>query len=357
VSSISTRTALLTAAAGSAVGYAAFRALRRNHEADLRGRVTLITGGSRGLGLQLARDFADQGCKLAICARDAAELESARNDIAKRGAAIWSQVCDVRDPEQVAELVRGVIEHYGRLDILVANAGVIQVGPIEHMRLDDFKEAMDVMFWGVLYPIWSALPHMLERKSGRIVTITSIGGKVSVPHLVPYSCAKFAAVALSEGLQAELAPKGIKVYTILPGLMRTGSYLNALFKGRHTDEFRWFGLSSSAPGISMSVERASAQIMQTVRRGSSERILTTPAQLLARFHGAFPELSQAILNFVNRALLPSGAEGSEEKVSGKEVQGRMGPLFSALTALGKAAAARMNETAAQASPTPAKAGY
>lgn len=348
MSSISTRTALLTAAAGSAIGYAAFRALRRPDRSDLRGRVTLITGGSRGLGLQLARDFADQGCKLAICARDAAELESARDEIAKRGAQVWSQVCDVRDPDQVAELVHGVIEHYGRLDILVANAGIIQVGPIEHMRLEDFREAMDIMFWGVLYPIWSVLPHMLERKSGRIVTITSIGGKVSVPHLVPYSCAKFAAVALSEGLQAELAPKGIKVHTILPGLMRTGSYLNALFKGRHADEFRWFGLSSSTPGISMSVERASAQIIQTVRTGRSERVLTTPAQLLARFQGAFPELSQAILTFVNRAVLPSGEGGSEEKVSGKQVEGRMGPLFSILTALGKAAAARMNETTAKA---------
>jgi NAD(P)-dependent dehydrogenase (short-subunit alcohol dehydrogenase family) len=321
MSSSSTRTALLTAAAGSAIGYAAFRALRRHHESDLRGCVTLITGASRGLGLQLARDFADQGARLAICARDAVELESARDELAKHGARVWSRVCDVRDPDQVAELVQGVIEHYGRLDILVANAGVIQVGPIEHMRLDDFKEAMDVMFWGVLYPILSALPHMLERKSGRIVTITSVGGKVSVPHMIPYSCAKFAAVALSEGLQAELAPKGIKVHTILPGLMRTGSYLNALFKGRQADEFRWFGLNSSSPGISMSVERASAQIIQTVRTGKSERVLTTPAQLLTRFQGAFPELSQALLAFVNRALLPSGEGGSEEKVKGEQVEG------------------------------------
>src|SRR5690349_15380346 len=114
--SISTRTAVLTAAAGSALGYAALRALRRHDKSDLCGRVTLITGGSRGLGLQLARDFAGQGCKLAICARDAAELESARDEIAKRGAQVWSQVCDVRDPDQVAGLVQGVIDHYGRLD-------------------------------------------------------------------------------------------------------------------------------------------------------------------------------------------------------------------------------------------------
>lgn len=261
---------------------------------------------------------------------------------------MWSRPCDVGNRDQVEALVHDAIDHYDRLDILIANAGVIQVGPIDHMRLEDFEEAMRVMFWGVLYPIWSALPHMLRRGSGRIVTIASIGGKVSVPHLIPYSCAKFAAVALSEGLHAELAPKGIKVHTIIPGLMRTGSYLNAVFKGRPADEFRWFGLGSSTPGITISVERASAQIIETIRAGRPERVLTTAAQLLARFHGAFPELSQAILKLVSGMVLPSGEGGSANRISGKEAERRIGPLFSLVTALGRAAAARMNERAAEA---------
>ena len=348
MASVSTRNSLIAAATAAAAGVAAFQFYRRRSEISLRGRVTLITGGSRGLGLQMARDFAAEGCRIAICARDAEELRRAEEDIRGRGGEVWSAVCDVADRQQVDDLIRGVIEHYGRLDILVANAGTIQVGPVDQMQIEDFENAMNVMFWGVLYPIWAALPHMTERHRGRIVTITSIGGKVSVPHLLPYSCAKFAAVALSEGLRTELAPKGIKVHTIVPGLMRTGSHLNALFKGRHEEEFRWFGLGASMPGVSMSAERASAQIVDAVKRGRSERILSAPAQAFTRFHAAFPELSQAILAAVNKLLLPQSDGGSEELRRGKEVEGRLGRVFELLTALGRAAAARMNERPAQA---------
>jgi NAD(P)-dependent dehydrogenase (short-subunit alcohol dehydrogenase family) len=343
MASVSTRASLIAAATAATAGFAAFQLYRRRSELNLRGHVTLITGGSRGLGLQMARDFAAQGCRIAICARDADELWTAEEDVRARGGEVWSAVCDVSDRQQVEKLIGDVIDHYGRLDILVANAGTIQVGPVDQMRLEDFESAMNVMFWGVLYPVWSALPHMTQRHSGRIVTITSIGGKVSVPHLLPYSCAKFAAVALSEGLRAELAPKGIKVHTIVPGLMRTGSHVNAMFKGRHEDEFRWFGLSASMPGVSMSVKRASAQVVEAVRRGRSERVLSTPAQLLAKFHGAFPELSQAVLALVNRLMLPSSAGGSEELLAGKEVEGRLGRVFQLMTALGRAAAGRMNQ--------------
>jgi NAD(P)-dependent dehydrogenase (short-subunit alcohol dehydrogenase family) len=348
MAALSTRASVIGAATAAAAGLAAFEILRRRPRYDLRGGVVLVTGGSRGLGLQLARDFAAQDCRVAICARDPSELQTAEQDLRGRGAQVWSQVCDVADRTQVDNLVRGAIDHFGRVDILVANAGTIQVGPVEQMRLEDFETAMNVMFWGVLYPIWSVLPHMTGRRSGRIVTITSIGGKVSVPHLLPYSCAKFAAVALSEGLRTELEPKGVKVHTIVPGLMRTGSHLNAMFKGRHKDEFRWFGLSASLPGMSMSVERASAQIVAAVRQGRTERILSTQANLLARFNAVFPELSQAILAFVNRLLLPSAEGGSEDLLRGKEIEARLGRVFQFLTALGRTAAARMNERRAEA---------
>ena len=312
-------------------------------EEDLTGQVALITGGSRGLGLQLARDLAAQGCRLAICARDTEELERARVDLQQRGAEVWTEQCDVTQRDQVENFILGAIEHFGALDIVVANAGIIQVGPVETMRIEDFQEAMNVMFWGVFYTIWSALPYMYHRRSGKIVTITSIGGKISVPHLLPYSCAKFAAVALSEGLAAELSPLGIKVLTVIPGLMRTGSHLNAEFKGQHDLEYAWFGLGATLPGMSMKIERASSQIIRAMRTGQSHQILTLPAQFAARFHGAFPALSSALMNLVNR-ILPDAEGGSHDRVRGFDAERKLdSALHRTLTALGRSAAERMNE--------------
>lgn len=329
--------------AGAAAGAAAWLLFARPKE-NLRGRVVAITGGSRGLGLQLARDFAAGGCRLALCARSSEELDATRRELEKRGASVFTAQCDVGDRGQVEHFIHSVIAHYGGIDILVNNAGVIQVGPIESMKIEDFEQAMNTMFWGVLYPTWAALPHMLERGQGRIVTVTSLGGKVSIPHLVPYSCAKFAAVALSEGLRTELAPKGIQVLTVVPGLMRTGSFLNALFKGRQEQELGWFGVGASLPGLSMHVERASSQILSALRTGQSHAVLSAPAQVLARVHGAFPELTGALLSLVSQ-VLPSAEGGSRESVTGHEAERKLDlPVFRVLTSLGRMAASRMRES-------------
>ena len=194
----------------------------------------LITGGARGLGLALAREFVRVGCRLVLAARDAQELARARQDLTQRGAEVLAVPCDVTNQEQVR--VDQATQHFGRVDIVVNNAGIIQVDPMSTTTVEDFATALDVMFWGAFYPTLAVLPQMRARRSGHIVNITSIGGMVSVPHLLPYTCAKFAAVGLSEGLRAELGQEGIRVTTVVPGLMRTGSYVQARFQGQQECE-------------------------------------------------------------------------------------------------------------------------
>ena len=118
--------------------------------------------------------------------------------------------------------VKGALDRNGRIDVLINNAGIIQSGPVDNMTLDDYEDAMNTHFWGPLYMITKAVPHMREQGEGRIVNISSIGGRIAVPHLLPYSASKFALVGLSDGLRIELARDNIIVTTVCPGLMRTG---------------------------------------------------------------------------------------------------------------------------------------
>src|SRR5512133_386878 len=150
-------------------------------EADISGQVVLITGGSRGLGFLLAREFGFQGCRVAICARDEIELQRAKTDLERLGVNVLTVRCDVSDRARGERMGATVTRQWGGVDILVNNAGIIQVGPIEAMTVEDFEQAMGIMYWGVLYPTLAVLPQMRERHNGRIVNITSIGGKVSVP--------------------------------------------------------------------------------------------------------------------------------------------------------------------------------
>lgn len=333
---------LLGAGLGAALGAAAWYLNDRRY--SLKGQVALITGASRGLGLLLAEEFARQGCGVAICARDPEELGRARASLANRGARVLAAPCDVSDREQVQRLVGMTRSRFGQIDILCNVAGVIQVGPVQSMTAADFEEAMRVMFWGTVYPTLEVLPAMIEARHGRIVNITSIGGKVSIPHLIPYNCAKFAAVAFSEGLHAELSKYNVKVVTIVPGLMRTGFFLNAFFKGRQEREFNWFGMGATMPGISMNARRAARQIVSAARRGRREKVLSKPAQALALLHGTFPGLTAELMSLANSLLLPASEGGSSEKARGSDVKGRTA-VGRALAALGSRAAARLNQAA------------
>lgn len=334
------REALAWAAAGAGVLLAGRAVVRRLFGYNLRGKVVLITGGSRGLGLVMAREFAHEGARIVICARKVEELETARADLKARGAEVLAVPCDITDRAQVNEMVNTARDRFGRVDVLVNNAGVIQVGPVEVMTVADYEEAMKTHFWGPLYTILAVLPEMRRRREGRIVNISSIGGKISIPHLVPYSASKFALVGLSEGLRAELLKDNVVVTTVCPGLMRTGSPRNALFKGKHRAEYAWFAISDSLPVTSMNAVRAARQIVEATKRGDAEVILSIQAQLAAKFHGLFPGTTADLLAIVNK-LLPEAGGIKRSRAKGKDSESTLAP--SVLTALSEKAATENNE--------------
>jgi NAD(P)-dependent dehydrogenase (short-subunit alcohol dehydrogenase family) len=326
----------------------ALRMVRRERSRwDLANRTVLITGGSRGLGLLVARELAREGARVAITARDASTLARAREDLAGHGAPVLAIPCDVTDRESVERLVRETTQRLGPIDAVVNNAGTITVGPVEEMTVDDYRAALATNFWGPLYTILAVLPAMRARRAGRIVNVASIGGRLSVPHLVPYSASKFALVGLSEGLRAELAAEGIQVSTICPGLMRTGSPRHAWFKGRHRAEYAWFSLADSLPLVSMSAERAARQIVDALRFGDADRILSLPARVGATLHGVCPGLTAELLGVVNRLLPGSRGRGRHSPLDAGAVEGLASTSSvspSLLTTLGDRAAERTNQT-------------
>jgi NAD(P)-dependent dehydrogenase (short-subunit alcohol dehydrogenase family) len=326
---------------GLAAAWGVRAAVWATRSINLRRKVVIITGGTRGLGLELARQFAREGARLAICARDEVEVNRARDDLVRHyGANVIGIQCDITVKDQVDGMIDGILRHFGEIDVVVNNAGIIQVGPMETMVLEDYAEAMRTHYWSTVYTTLAVLPHMKSRAQGRIVNISSIGGKISPPHLLPYNASKFAVTGFSEGLRAELLKDGIYVTTVCPGLMRTGSPRNAFFKGRHREEYAWFAVSDSLPGIAMSSTRAARRIVRACRRGEAEVILTLAARLGARFHGLFPGLTTEILALINPLLPAPGGIGTR-RARGYESESAVAP--SALTALTERAAQRNNE--------------
>ena len=325
---------------GAATLIAARSVIRKFNEDDLAGKSVLITGGSRGLGLELAREFSRHGSRVTICARNAEELKSANIELLKQRYSVLALQCDVTDQKQVEALIEAVNEHAGRVDVLVNNAGLISVGPVEDMTIDDFEKAMQTNYFGSLYTILAVLPQMRARQEGNIINIASIGGKISVPHLVPYSTSKFALAGLSKGLHTELKKDGISVTTVYPGLMRTGSPRNATFKGQHRAEYAWFSISDSLPFVSMSSDQAAREIVSACKNRTGEIVLSMSAKIADKIHANFPESTTNLLSLVNWLLPKPGGIG-KNSASGKKSESASSPSW--LTKLNEDAAIKNNQ--------------
>jgi NAD(P)-dependent dehydrogenase (short-subunit alcohol dehydrogenase family) len=330
------------AAASAAAALVAWAAAALRGRERLAGKVALVTGGSRGFGLLLARELGRRGARVAICARDDAELERARAHLGAEGVEALALPCDIGDAGAVRRLVEEVAARLGPIDVLVNNAGIIQVGPAETMGLDDYRHAMQTMFWGAVHASEAVLPSMRARRRGTIVDVTSIGAEIAVPHLGPYSAAKFAHRGYSEVLNAEARKYGIRVVTVLPGLMRTGSVGHALVKGWRELEASLFAIAGSAPLITRSAERNARRVVRGVERRESFLVLGVQAKAARLAHALLPRTTLALLALVNRLLpVPADASSRQDAVPGEPF--RRGPARSLVTALGDRAGARLNE--------------
>jgi short-subunit dehydrogenase len=233
---------------------------------------------------------------------------------------------------------------------------VIQVGPLASLDFADIEAAMAIMALAPARLALAAIPVLRERGGGRIVNVTSVGGKVSVPHLLPYCMAKFAAVAFSEGLRAELGAGPVSVTTAVPGLMRTGSHVAALFRGQQDKEFSWFSLGASLPLISMDADRAARRIVNATLAGKPEVILTPAAQLASRGAAVLPGLTARLAHLAALALPDAeapagGTAGPGTLAPGFTLRPALPPgLFDRLTALGRNAGRRLNQPPAPSGP-------
>ncbi len=280
------------------------------------GAVVLVTGGSRGLGWAIASRFAQGPVRLVLVSRSMGDLQGAQAALLSahphlQPTDVHLVAADLADPAECRRAVEETFDRFGRLDVLVNNAGIIEVGPIESMTADLFEHTLRVNFLAALHTTWAALPRLAAqtpldgwRRRAAIVNISSIGGKFAVPHMLPYSAAKFALTGFSEGLHAELRGKGIRVTTVCPGLMRTGGEDHANFLGNTNAERAWFDFSAKTPGIATTPEHAANRIYAAVAQGRAEITITPQAWLGARFAGVFPETLQWLNGLTNEYILP-----------------------------------------------------
>ncbi len=286
----------------------ALRLLRGRQRVDFEGRVVVISGGSRGLGLCIAREFAKEGCKLALLARDEDELATAQTQLEAMGAQVLTVVADVTDPHDDIAAINRVIERFGSVDVLVNNAGIIQVGPLEHMLDSDFKAAIDVHIWGPLRLTRAALPYLKRSGQGRIVNITSSGGLMALPHMAPYAVSKFGMVGLSDALRNELWKDKIKVTTVCPGPIRTGSHVAAKFKGQQAKEYKMFKTAAVIPGGSVSAVSAARMILDAARFGDPQLTFPLPVFWGSILYRMFPNVAGELLGYMTK-FLPGPTEG------------------------------------------------
>jgi short-subunit dehydrogenase len=325
-----------------AVALIAKTQLRGIQDISMKNKKVVITGGSRGLGFALAEQYLQRGARVFLCARNSFELNQAQKKLSKYGTEVHIFPCDVTNSKEVKRFSDKVKSIFNTVDVLINNAGLMEVGPMDSFSFETIQNVIDTNLLGMIRMTLDFIPLM--PKGSRIVNITSIGGAVAVPHLLPYTVSKFGALGFSLGLDSELASKGISVTTILPGLMRTGSFVHANFSGDSTKEFDWFALGATLPFISISAKRAAKQIVSAGQRRKRFSVLGPQAKLLRVFYQVFPETMLGLMRIVIRLLPKMPQKGGQQSAPGVKL--RQDLPAGGITELGDKAGDELNENLA-----------
>lgn len=309
--------------------------LRKRRRVELRGRVVVVTGASSGLGLLIARHAAGQGAMLALAARDAGELTEVAAELRAAGAEeVFVVPTDVTKPEEIERLINQTIAKYGRIDVLINNAGTMLVGPLEAMTAEDFERVLAVNFWGGVRATLAALPHMRAAGFGRIANVVSVGGRAVVPHMAPYTASKYAFTGFTKAIRAELARDNILVTGVYPGPIRTGGHRHAWFKGDTAAEYAWFAAADTVPGISTSADACARALLEGVCNGDPEVNVGPSTHLSIVLEGLFPDWAAELNALVDRAM-PAPENLSAPAVQGHSLAGKvpsvLGKLISGAT--------------------------
>jgi len=313
----------------------------------LTNKSVVVTGAAHGIGRAYSERLAADGAAVALLDIDAKRNQEVADAICKNGGKAVAFEADVRDFASFRSAVDQAAKAFGTLTGIVNNAGMLNVVPITRCNFEDipdteWDESFRLNTKSAWYGCKAALPYMRMSGGGRIVNISSIGGRLGVPHLAAYCASKFALTGLSQSVRAEFARENILITTVYPGLMRTGSIFNAWFKGQHRSEFTWFAIAGSMPVITMDAERAASRIVNAAEHGDPELVVGWPAKLAAAAAGVVPGLTAAATGIANRFLpQPSDDVEGEESHSGWQSASDWAP--STLTRLSERAAARNNE--------------
>jgi len=220
-------------------------------------RVIAITGASAGIGRATALRMAREGCAIAACARRADRLDSLAGEIDAAGGQALAIVADVTSEREMANFVERTIERFGRLDVMMCNAGFGIYGAIDDISAEQMRKLMDINYFGTFYAARAGLAVFRRQGRGHIVIVSSIAGKRGVPYMGAYSATKFAQIGMAECLRAELAGSGIHVTVVCP-VSTASEFKDVMIRETGSDVSRSLGPVQSADDVAEAVARAIA---------------------------------------------------------------------------------------------------